>query len=170
MTESDHTSDERRRIDRRKMLAGLGATAGVAWTAPVIIDSVVTAAAAVSGACPAGTTLKRVQITFDNTTSSGSSSCSATVTSSPSCAPTNWSNGGTGSCTEITKSTSKSGSNVALTVGAATGTTLIAGEEADVLGTCHNPTSSSTSSIVFPSVDADSSVGHGTAYILYCHS
>jgi hypothetical protein len=84
MTESDQ-APEQRRIDRRKMLAGMGAVTAGAWAAPVIIDSVLNPAYAAG--TPGAGVIERVEFDWNGTTFVETSNACGTT---PTCSPSGW--------------------------------------------------------------------------------
>jgi hypothetical protein len=86
-------SVDERGLSRRSMMKKAAAAGAVAWTAPVIIDSLVSPAAAVThppcSSCTNGTSIGQASFHVTNTGNNGTVTCPATSASAPSaCRPT----------------------------------------------------------------------------------
>lgn len=107
---------DRRGLSRRDLIKASAAAGAVAWTAPVIIDSLSSPAAAVTvpvcASCTGGKVIGQASYHITNAGSNGTATCPATAASAPAaCRPTCYTVGADTCTVPFTVTPTKSGGN-----------------------------------------------------------
>jgi hypothetical protein len=107
-------SVESRGLDRRTLIKGAAIAGAAAWTAPVIIDSLASPAAAftpvVCASCSTGTTVHQASYHVTNTGSNGTATCQA-MSAPTGCQPTCYHGGNDDCSVPFTVAPNKSGNS-----------------------------------------------------------
>jgi hypothetical protein len=114
------------------MIKAAGIAGAAAWTAPVIIDSLASPAAAVTlppcASCPPGTTVMQAGYHVTNSGSQGTATCPAAASSAPvACQPTCYTVGADTCTVPFTVTTNKAGNSVGVVFRMNGGATFLSG-------------------------------------------
>ena len=153
-------------MSRREMIRNAAIAGGLAWTAPIIVESVMNPAYAFGSncTCGSGTTLKRTSFTVSSGHGPTPVQCIGTPTDPGTCAPTCWTVA-TNDCTTtcVTGSPPDNGNNAEnFTLTAGAGHVFLGATRKNANGSCDTITPSGTTA------DFGSTGAAYTVFLVYC--